>query len=66
MAPHECAQCAPSEEVFQPPTAKITGPMDEGRVALVETRIKYGNLVVKDDIEEGAVHAQCAIVINEA
>ena len=42
------------------PGTSVVAEEDEGR------RGSYGNLVVKYDVEEGAVHAQCAIVINEA
>ena len=42
------------------PGTSVVAEEDEGR------RGSYGNLVVKYDVEEGAVHAQCAIIINEA
>jgi hypothetical protein len=43
-------------------------PVDAAWLDFTESqqRKQMGNLIVEDDIEEGTVHAQCAIVVNEA
>ena len=46
------------------PLAPISLALEVLFAVLVRGQI-VGNLVVEDDIEEGAVHAQSAIVINE-